>query len=235
MNSEKTADLLPSIDTSSLVDKVEMNLIDFLVKNNYQPGDIIPKETELASAMGVSRTVVRESLARLKTLGILESVKHKGTLIKSPNLSELLGKSLIPHILDDATLKDIFELRLVIEIGMSDLIFEHITPEDIVELEEIINTEPEKSDDVLFDKEHEIRFHSKLYEITKNNTLKNFQQMLIPVFNYIYDSGIINKPIQKKKHVSHQGLVDILKKGTPDQFRSSMRNHLENHFQRLFK
>src|SRR5690554_4803774 len=178
MSAEKISDLLPVIDTSSLVDKVEMNLIDFLVKHNYQPGDIIPKEMELAAAMGVSRTVIRESLARLKTLGILESVKHKGTLIKSPNLSELLSKSLIPHILDDATLKDIFELRLVIEIGMSDLIFQHVTPEDINELENIINNEPGKSDDVLFDKEHEIKFHGKLYEITKNNTLKNFQRML---------------------------------------------------------
>lgn len=235
MSAEKISDLLPVIDTSSLVDKVEMNLIDFLVKHNYQPGDIIPKEMELAAAMGVSRTVIRESLARLKTLGILESVKHKGTLIKSPNLSELLSKSLIPHILDDATLKDIFELRLVIEIGMSDLIFQHVTPEDINELENIINNEPGKSDDVLFDKEHEIKFHGKLYEITKNNTLKNFQRMLLPVFNYIYDSGIIDKPIQKKQHVSHRGLVEQLKNGSPDKFRNAMRDHLENHFQRLFE
>lgn len=235
MSPEKSASLLSSIDNRSLVDKVEMNLVDFFVKRKFQPGDIIPKETELATAMGVSRTVVRESLTRLKTLGIIESVKHKGTIIKSPDLSELLGKSLIPHILDDATLKDIFELRLVIEIGMADLIFQHVTPKDINELEDIINNEPEKSDDVLFDKEHEIRFHGKLYEITKNNTLKNFQQMLMPVFNYIYDSGIVNKPIQKKKHVSHLGLVEKLKSGSPDEFRSAMRNHLENHFQRLFQ
>lgn len=235
MSPDKSASFLSSIDNRSLVDKVEMNLVDFFVKRNFQPGDLIPKETELAVAMGVSRTVIRESLTRLKTLGIIESVKHKGTIIKSPDLSELLGKSLIPHILDDATLKDIFELRLVIEIGMSDLIYQHVTPEDIKELEEIINNEPEKSDDVLFDKEHEIRFHGKLYEITKNNTLKNFQHMLMPVFNYIYDSGIVNKPIKKKKHVSHLGLVEKLKSGTPDEFRSAMRNHLENHFQRLFQ
>ncbi len=234
MSTDKTADYFTSIDTRSLVDKVEMNLVDFLIKQNFQPGETIPKEIELANAMGVSRTVIRESLTRLKTLGIIESIKHKGTIIKSPDLSGLLSKSLIPHILDDTTLKDIFELRLVIEIGMADLIFQHVTKEDILELEQIINDEPEKSDDVLFDKEHEIKFHSKLYEITKNNTLKKFQQMLIPVFNYIYDSGFLNKPIQKKKHASHQGLVDVLKNGTADEFRSAMRNHLENHFQRLF-
>jgi DNA-binding FadR family transcriptional regulator len=104
-----------------------------------------------------------------------------------------------------------------------------------LELERIINKEPEKSDDVLFDIEHEIKFHGKLYEIAKNETLKKFQQILLPVFNYIYDSGLVNKPIQRKTHVSHQGLVDVLKQGTPDEFRSAMRKHLENHFQRLYE
>jgi len=234
MNSQSTAEYLPSIDTSSLVDKVEMNLINFFIKNEYKPGDSIPKEVELASSMGVSRTVIRESLTRLKTLGIIEAIKHKGTIIKSPDLSALMGKSMIPHMLDNSTLKDVFELRLVIEIGMADLIFQHVTPEDIFELERIINKEPEKSDDVLFDIEHEIKFHGKLYEIAKNETLKKFQKILLPVFNYIYDSGLVNKPIKKKTHVSHQGLVDILKNGSPDKFRSAMRNHLENHFQRLY-
>jgi len=211
-----------------------MNLVDFFIKKEYKPGDVIPKEMELANAMGVSRTVIRESLTRLKTLGIIEAVKHKGTIIKSPDLSALLAKSMIPRMLDNTTLKDIFELRLVIEIGMADLIFQHVTKEDIAELERVINKEPKKSDDVLFDIDHEIKFHGKLYEIAKNETLKNFQQILLPVFNYIYDSGLVNKPIQRKTHVSHQGLVDVLKKGTPDDFRSAMRNHLENHFQRLY-
>lgn len=235
MNSQDTAEYLSSIDTRSLVDKVEMNLIDFFIKKEFQPGDTIPKEIVLANAMGVSRTVIRESLTRLKTLGIIESVKHKGTIIKSPDLSALLGKSMIPHILDDATLTDIFELRLVIEIGMADLIFQNITAKDIEELQEIINNEPLKSDAVLFDIEHEIKFHGKLYKIARNETLRKFQKILLPVFNYIYDSGLIERPIQKKKYVSHQGLVDVLKNGTPDEFRSAMRKHLENHFQRLYK
>jgi DNA-binding FadR family transcriptional regulator len=234
MNAQGTADFLPIVDTRSLVDKVEMNLIDFFIKKEYKPGDVIPKEIELANSMGVSRTVVRESLTRLKTLGIIEAVKHKGTIIKSPDLSALLAKSMIPRMLDDSTLKDIFEFRLVIEIGMADLIFQHVTPEDIAELEQIINIEPEKSNHVLFDIDHEIRFHGKLYEIAGNKTLKKFQQVLLPVFNYMYDSGLVNKPIKKVKHISHQGLVDALKNGTPDKFRSAMRNHLENHFQRLY-
>ncbi len=170
MNSQGSTDLLKTIDNLSLVDRVEMNLIDFFIKKDFKPGDVIPKEMELASAMGVSRTVVRESLTRLKTLRIIEAVKHKGAIIKNPDLSALLAKSMIPRMLDDSTLKDIFEFRLVIEIGMAELIFQHVTPEDIAELEQIINIEPEKSNDVLFDIHHEIRFHGKFYEIAGNKT-----------------------------------------------------------------
>jgi DNA-binding FadR family transcriptional regulator len=142
--------LFSAVDSSSLVDKVEKNLLNYFESNKLQPGDLIPKEIELASAMKVSRTVIRESLNRLKTMGIVESVKHKGTIIKSPDFSTLFQKSMIPRILDDSTLKDIFELRLVLEIGMADLILKNIKQEDIDELEEIVAKEPELSDDVLF-------------------------------------------------------------------------------------
>lgn len=222
-----------SIDTSSLVDKVEVNLINFFIKKELQPGDLIPKEIEIATAMGVSRTVVRESLTRLKTMGIIESKKHKGAVIKSPDLSAILQKSMIPHILDNTTLKDIFELRLVLEIGMADLICQNITEEDIQELQMIVDKEPESTNDILFSIDHEILFHGKLYEIAKNETLKKFQNILLPVFNYVYDSGLIKKPISKVSYVSHRGLVDVLRKGTADDFRNAMRQHLENHFQRL--
>jgi DNA-binding FadR family transcriptional regulator len=234
MNNQDTENLFTVVDTSSLVDKVETNLLKYFEDKKLQPGDLIPKEIELASAMKVSRTVIRESLNRLKTMGIVESVKHKGTIIKSPDFSTLLQKSMIPRILDNSTLKDIFELRLVLEIGMADLVLKNITQQDIEELEQIVDKEPELSEDVLFEINHEILFHGKLYEITKNKTLKNFQHILLPVFNYAYDSGLINRPISKKKYVSHRGLIDVLKTGDADKFRKAMRKHLHNHFERLF-
>ncbi|MCK3685602.1 GntR family transcriptional regulator [Maribellus sp. YY47] len=224
---------ISTVDTSSLVDKVEMQLLEIFLNRGLKTGDKIPKELELATAMGVSRTVIRESLTRLKTMGLVDSAKHKGTFLTSPNLTQILQKSLIPKILDDMTLKNIFEIRLILEIGMADSIFNHITDEDIKELEEITDSEPELSNDVLFDIQHEIRFHGKLYEITQNSTLMNFQAMLLPAFNYAYDSGLINKPLKEQKYTSHKFLVDILKTGCPKKFRDGMRKHLDNHFCRL--
>ncbi len=102
-----------------------------------------------------------------------------------------MSKSMNPHILDQETLKEIFEIRLVPEIGMAYLLFKRITKNNITELKEIVKNEPPAAQYHLFNIDHEIAFHGKLYEITGNDTLKKFQKMLLPVFNYVHKSGLL--------------------------------------------
>lgn len=223
-----------SVDTSSLVDKVEAKLVQLLKDQKLNVGDTIPKELELAERLGVSRTVIREALLRLRVMGLIESKKKKGAVITSPDIFGIISKSVNPHILDQTTLKEMFELRLILEIGMADFIFQRITPGDIQELKRIVSKEPDATQDYLFNIEHEIAFHGKLYEIAGNETLKKFQRMLLPVFDYVHHSGLLKKQIAVKRYVSHKGLVEIIENGSPELFRNAMRNHLENHFSRLF-
>lgn len=222
------------IDTASLVDKVEESLVDLLRQQKLKVGDSIPKEVELAATLGVSRTVIREALLRLRMMGLIESKKKKGAVITSPDLFGIMSKSINPHVLDQETLREMFEIRLVLEIGMADFLFQRITPKHIEELRAIVSQEPAVTEYHLFNIEHEIAFHGKLYEITGNETLKKFQKMLLPVFDYVHNSGLLKKQPMLKKFVSHKGLVDILENGSPELFRNGMRNHLENHFARLF-
>ena len=225
---------LKTVDTSSLVDKVEASLVALLQERKLAVGDVIPKELELAQRLGVSRTVIREALTRLRIMGLIESKKKKGSVITSPDLFGMMSKSMNPHILDQETLKEIFEIRLVLEIGMADLLFFRITKEDIEELKSIVSSEPPVTQFHLFNIEHEIAFHGKLYEITGNRTMKKFQKMLLPVFDYVHHSGLLKKQPLLKTFVSHKDLITILEKGNPEQFRNGMRDHLENHFARLF-
>lgn len=225
---------LKSIDTSSLVDKVESSIVELLQERKLSVGDIIPKELELAASLGVSRTVVREALTRLRMMGLIESKKKKGSVITSPDLFAMMGKSMNPHILDQETLKEIFEIRLVLEIGMADLLFHRITKEDIAELRSIVADEPPATQYHLFNIDHEVAFHSKLYEITNNQALKKFQKLLLPVFDYVHHSGLLKKQLLLKTFVSHKELIDLLEQGNPEKFRLGMRNHLENHFARIF-
>lgn len=226
--------IFSAIDNTTLVDKVETRLVNLLQQQRLKVGDSIPKELELAERLGVSRTVIREALTRLRLMGLVETKKKKGTVITSPDIFRNLSKSLNPYILDDETLKDIFELRLVMEIGMADLLFQHVSKDDIEELRAIVANEPQQPQYHIFNIEHEIEFHGKLYEISRNEALKKFQRMLLPVFDYVHHSGVLKKQPLLNTFVSHKGLVDILETGTPELFRNGMRSHLENHFQRIF-
>jgi len=227
------------VDTGSLVDKVELRLLSFFKENNLQPGDAIPKELEFAESLGVSRTVVREALLRLRTLGLIESKKHRGMVLKHPDILNNFERILDPTLLGEDTLKQLFELRLILEMGMADFLFENKTQKDLDELEDIVLAEEESSHDTTrFSLEREIAFHGKLYNMSGNSTLRGFQNLLLPVFEYKYLQDVERNnqeyPYSNGKFVTHRMLMDNLRVGSPETFRNAMRRHLEPHFDQVF-
>lgn len=224
---------LGGIDTSSLVDKVEESIINYIRQTNMKVGDLFPKELDLAEKLGVSRTVVREALLRLKTIGLIESKKHKGAVLTNPNVLLPLRKVFHPSILDNATLKDLFEMRLALEVGMADFIVNKITDEDIKELEEIASTIVSGDTAAPWQVNDEIKFHGKLYKISGNKMLLELQELLFPIFQYVHQSGFLEKPIVSGEFISHKELIEVLKKRDAVAYRKAMRIHLNNHFLRI--
>ena len=102
----------------SQVDKIERQLQEFFRNENFEPGDAIPKEMDLAEAMGVSRTAIREAISRFRMLGIIESRKNRGMIITRPDFLLNMHRVMDPKLLDGETMKEIFEMRLVIEMGI---------------------------------------------------------------------------------------------------------------------
>ncbi|MGE7776447.1 FadR/GntR family transcriptional regulator [Chitinophaga sp. NPDC101104] len=215
------------IAAKSMAERVEASLREYFAKENFKPGDPLPTELELAAALGVSRNVVREALSRFKMLGIIETKKKTGMVISNPDIMGTFEKVLTPEIIDESTLQDLFELRLVLEMGIADLLFIHKTPQDIAELEDIVARET-KGDN--FRINNEIAFHGKLYQMTGNETMKRFQTLLLPVFGYVMK--LENKQYVSGK-ITHKDLVRILKKGTVQEFKDGMASHLQPHLDRL--
>ncbi|HCU44362.1 MULTISPECIES: FadR/GntR family transcriptional regulator [Sphingobacterium] len=224
-----------NVDTSSLVDKVENHIIDLIRARNIQIGESLPKELELSESFGVSRTVIREALLRLRMVGLIESRKHRGAVLTNPKLLSPLKKIFHPAMLDDDTLKDIFEMRLALEVGMAELIFDRTSEEDIAELEAIVRVESINSDTRSFKIEEEVAFHGKLYKISGNKMLMDFQELLLPIFQYVHDSGLLNSDNASKEFISHKDLIKLLKNGDVTSFKEGMRKHLDNHYYRLLK
>lgn len=223
---------LERIKTKTMADVVELRLREYLKKKSFKPGDALPKELELAEALGVSRNVVREALSRLRMLGMIESRKKRGMVLANPDILGAFERVLDPLILDEETLRDIFELRLVLEMGLADVLYLRKTEKDIEELDEIVRNEVNKKQKP-FEVKFEIAFHGKLYRMTGNDTFLRFQSMLLPVFEYVVKEEIKASGKVEVGRVTHRDLVEILRTGTPDDFRKGMREHLKPHFDRL--
>lgn len=214
------------------VDKVQQSLEDFFRDENFKPGDAIPKETELAEAMGVSRTAVREALSRFKILGIISSKKNRGMIVTQPDVLGSMSKILNSKLLDGQTMKDIFEFRLVIEMGIGDLLFVRKTPENLKELEQIVIKE-EATDNKIERTNYDVQFHSTLYRISGNDTILRFQNLLLPVFDYVTNSLHVRSQQENEDYVSHRVLLNVLRTGTPEKFRNKMRAHLMQYFEKI--
>jgi DNA-binding FadR family transcriptional regulator len=211
------------------VDKVEMHLQEYFKSEDFQPGDPIPKETELAEAMGVSRTAIREAISRFRILGIIESRKNRGMIITRPDILNNMQRVLNPKLLDGGTMKEIFELRLVLEVGIADILFLRKNDESLAKLDLIISKE-ENTSNKKEKLKYDVEFHSMLYEISQNTTILRFQNMLLPIFDYVYKDLNVKSQDESINFVSHRILLNILKNGTPEEFRNKMKLHLSNYF-----
>src|SRR5690606_4241901 len=223
---------LNPISSITMTDQAEEKLREYFVNERFKIGDALPKESELAEALGVSRSVIREALSRLRTPGMIDVRKRRGTILTEPDVLSGMSRILEPKLLSRETLKRLFEVRLMLEMGLGEFLYSRITENDFHKLEAILEEETtagSKAELVALD----IKFHSTLYEITGNPVIIRFQRMLQPIFQFGLDyRAELHKPGKPPK-VTHRDLVDILKNGNAANFREAMRQHFELHFQLL--
>ncbi|TKT86567.1 FadR/GntR family transcriptional regulator [Dyadobacter frigoris] len=227
MTSKKIGTLAP-METLSMTDRVENILRDYFTENKFKPGDALPNELDMAKELNVSRNVVREALSRLRMLGMIEARPRKGMIMAQPDLFTGMEKVLNPFILGQNSLNEIFELRLIMEMGISEFLFARKTDQDLTALEAIVANQ---KDPVLASKEEEVAFHGKLYEMTGNETFKRFQTLLMPIFDHVFTEYSNKKTfVETSNPVTHYDLFLFLKNGTPDEFRKGMQRHLAVYF-----
>lgn len=218
--------------TITLVDRVEDNLLSYFRDNDLRPGDSIPNETELANALGVTRSVLREALSRLKMMGLIETRTRRGMILTEPSILGGMKRVVDPRILSEDSLFDILGFRIALEIGICNDIFEKITPKDLEELEDIVKLE------IVFENNEyepvsEFAFHTKLYSITGNKTISEFQEIIHPVMVFVKDKfKDLIEPIniemkKKKKIVTHFDLLQFLKKKDENGYRKALEQHFE--------
>lgn len=224
---------LTPVKSLPLSEVVETRLREYIRDAGYVEGDALPGELELAENLGVSRNVVREALSRFRMLGLVRSRKRRGMVMGRPDIPGALSRIFDAAFLDDSRVRELRELRLMIELGQAPFIFARCTEEDVRELEEIVEQEMAVAADRDASRALDVRFHSRLYRIGGSEILQAFESLLPSFFDHADHSAFNPKRFTDKKTITHQILAGELKNGTAGTFSAAMRAHLLPHIERL--
>jgi GntR family transcriptional repressor for pyruvate dehydrogenase complex len=125
----------PSLDRvaggRSLTERVTEALARLVRSGEVPPGGRLPTELEMAARFGVSRTVVREAVARLKYAGLLASRQGSGVYVREPGPKIQLRLDSDPDDGSVASVLEIVELRRGIEAEAAALAAERCTRKDL--------------------------------------------------------------------------------------------------------
>ncbi|MFE9251997.1 FadR/GntR family transcriptional regulator [Streptomyces sp. NPDC007088] len=114
-----------------------------VLAGKLKAGDRLPPERELAPALGVSRSALREALRVLETVGVLVAHAGRGAdagarIVRHPD--DALGRLLRLHFgLGSYSLEDVLEARVVLERSSFEAAARHAPPEDLAVAGEILD------------------------------------------------------------------------------------------------
>lgn len=216
----------------TLVDQVEDKLLSYFREKDLRNGDSIPNEMELSASLGVARSVLREALSRLKMMGMIETRTRRGMILSEPSILGGMKRVVDPRILSEDALFDILGFRIALEIGICSDIFKNITPKDVEDLQEIVKV------GIMYENNEyapfsEFTFHTRLYKITGNKTIAEFQNIIHPVMTFVKDKfqeylAPINIKLKEEgRIVTHQDLLQYLKSMDEDGYRRALEEHFE--------
>src|SRR4051794_35833926 len=121
--------------TQSAIDEIK----GMIIRGELRPGDRLPKESELAARLGLSRGSLREAVRGLTLIRVLEVRQGDGTYVTSLQ-PELLLESLsfFVDLNQDATLPQILEARRMLEAGAAAQAAYRASDEQLEELEHLV-------------------------------------------------------------------------------------------------
>jgi GntR family transcriptional regulator, transcriptional repressor for pyruvate dehydrogenase complex len=102
------------IERQKVYELIAGQLLRRIGERHLQPGDPLPTERELTQAFGAGRSSVREALRMLESKGVIEDVGN-GSFVVSGYANPMNASLQLLLELDQATMRDVYELRLILE------------------------------------------------------------------------------------------------------------------------
>ncbi len=190
-------------------------------------GQRLPPERDLAEQFGVSRVVVREAIRTLEMSGLLRVQKGAGggTFVSAAYDKPLSGA--ITNLLEGGaiSLDHLFELRLMLEPPAAAQVAGLAGPEQVAELEAILEQAERLQDDSEALREVNLEFHRRLAVMTGNPLLAALCET---VLRLLVESLRGNLSIETSRAVLdyHRRIVEAIRARRPQEARQLIEGDL---------
>jgi DNA-binding FadR family transcriptional regulator len=142
-----------------------------LMSGRLKTGDRLLPERDLASALGVSRPVIREALTALSTLGAVEIKRGFGTVVREPNFTALADYFSLVLAQQAGAVDDVMQARIAIERQAIRLACTRAQAPDLDRLTLALQAIKETIDDPARGGAADFHFHSMIVEASHSPAL----------------------------------------------------------------
>ena len=207
------------------------NLVEVLLEKirngELHPGDKLPSERQLSEEYHVSRPVVREALRSLDRMGCIESKVGGGTYIKSATLDNMLDPfSVIIHQ-DERLIRDLIEVRILLESDAAALAAKKITEEQCAQIEAILEQASQEVREGGYGLAGENAFHNSIAKIADNTALTMILNMCANLLSTSREATL-RIPGQPENSINdHRAIFEAIKMHSASQASKLMRQHLK--------
>ncbi|MEU7558392.1 FadR/GntR family transcriptional regulator [Streptomyces eurythermus] len=158
----------------SLTDRAIERIRELIRTGVLPPGSKLPPEPDLAAQLGLSRNLAREAVKALAVARVLEVRRGDGTYVTSLQPSLLLeGLGGAVELLqgDAAALRDLMEVRRLLEPVATALAATRISDDQLAEVESHLDAMRQARDDIERLTAHDAAFHRAVISAAGNETL----------------------------------------------------------------
>jgi GntR family transcriptional repressor for pyruvate dehydrogenase complex len=224
---------LTAMPSGTPVSEVARRLLDLFTGGSIAPGTRLPPERQLSTSLGVGRSAVREALAALEILGIVDVRPGSGTYLRGA-ASELLPQTLRWGLLiGERNTAQLLELREGLEIFVARLAAARADAAIIARLERSVERMRASIDDLSTFARADLDFHHALAEAAGNETLTDHVHVVRSLLQ-VYADRAVHDPAHAEQAVAEHGAVlDAVRAGDPDAAASAMAIHMSTATTRL--
>ncbi|GGI40921.1 FadR/GntR family transcriptional regulator [Mammaliicoccus stepanovicii] len=214
---------------TSLVDVAVEKLNEYISVHQYENGDKLPSERKLIEQLGVSRTVVREAISRLQQSGLIQVKSGSGMFItdKNKHLSMLFESHMKVHGFE---IKELLEVRKILELGALRLIIENNLTIDFNKLRSINNHYYHSKDDVTGLAEADSAFHESIILFTENQTLITMTKVIKEYFAKNQFNQVVKEGEIVRSFEEHKDIIESLERGDLVASHDAINKHLSHVF-----